>query len=248
MKRWPERRRPPLPLMPEPGERLGGRGGRGRGPAVRPGPAQAARAGRVVAGSGPVHASGAIGRRGCRVGDPQGVHRRARALGRSGGGGRRHPIGVGSLRARRSCPRTATSWSSTTRLDRWPPPELFAAVVGAVRAGADAAIPGVAVSDTIKRVTDGQVAETIDRDGLVAVQTPQAFRLRRPPGGPRRRPRSDRRRRPGRGLRRVRWSVVPGRSDQPQDHHQGRSGRGRDADPLRGVAGSRATWPGTCSE
>lgn len=55
--------------------------------------------------------------------------------------------------------------------------ELFAAVVGAVRAGADAAIPGVAVSDTIKRVTDGQVAETIDRDGLVAVQTPQAFRL-----------------------------------------------------------------------
>jgi 2-C-methyl-D-erythritol 4-phosphate cytidylyltransferase len=55
--------------------------------------------------------------------------------------------------------------------------ELFAAVVGAVRAGADAAIPGVAVSDTIKRVADGQVAETIDRDDLVAVQTPQAFRL-----------------------------------------------------------------------
>ena len=55
--------------------------------------------------------------------------------------------------------------------------ELFEAVVGAVRAGADAAIPGVAVSDTIKRVTDGRVTQTIDREGLVAVQTPQAFRV-----------------------------------------------------------------------
>ncbi len=55
--------------------------------------------------------------------------------------------------------------------------ELFEAVVGAVQAGADAAIPAVAVSDTIKRVADGQVAQTIDREGLVAVQTPQAFRI-----------------------------------------------------------------------
>ncbi len=55
--------------------------------------------------------------------------------------------------------------------------ELFEAVVVAVRAGADAAIPGVAVPDTIKRVADGRVSETIDRDDLVAVQTPQAFRI-----------------------------------------------------------------------
>jgi 2-C-methyl-D-erythritol 4-phosphate cytidylyltransferase len=54
---------------------------------------------------------------------------------------------------------------------------LFEAVVRAVEAGADAAIPGVAPSSTIKRVRDGgQVAETLDRDTLVEVQTPQAFR------------------------------------------------------------------------
>lgn len=53
---------------------------------------------------------------------------------------------------------------------------LFAAVIGAVRAGAAAAIPGSPVTDTIKRVIDGRVAETLDRSELVAVQTPQAFR------------------------------------------------------------------------
>jgi 2-C-methyl-D-erythritol 4-phosphate cytidylyltransferase len=56
--------------------------------------------------------------------------------------------------------------------------ELFAAVIGAVAdEGADAAIPGVDVSDTIK-VVDGarQVTATLDRATLVAVQTPQAFR------------------------------------------------------------------------
>jgi 2-C-methyl-D-erythritol 4-phosphate cytidylyltransferase len=55
-------------------------------------------------------------------------------------------------------------------------PELWSAVVAEIEAGADAAIPGVAVTDTIKRVgPDGQV-ETVDRRQLVAVQTPQAFR------------------------------------------------------------------------
>ena len=44
-------------------------------------------------------------------------------------------------------------------------------------AGADAAVPGVPVSDTVKRLGDGcLVAETLDRSRLVAVQTPQAFR------------------------------------------------------------------------
>lgn len=52
---------------------------------------------------------------------------------------------------------------------------LFEAVVAAVRAGADGAVPGVALSDTVKRVRDGRVVETIDRAGLVGVQTPQAF-------------------------------------------------------------------------
>jgi 2-C-methyl-D-erythritol 4-phosphate cytidylyltransferase len=49
---------------------------------------------------------------------------------------------------------------------------LFAAVVAAVREGADAAVPGVPLADTL-RWRAGGVA---DRDGLVAVQTPQAFR------------------------------------------------------------------------
>jgi len=50
--------------------------------------------------------------------------------------------------------------------------DLFRAVVAAVRAGADAAVPGVPLADTL-RWRSGGVA---DRDGLVAVQTPQAFR------------------------------------------------------------------------
>ena len=50
-------------------------------------------------------------------------------------------------------------------------------MLAAVEAGADGAVPGVPVSDTIKRVgPDGAVLETLDRGALVAVQTPQAFR------------------------------------------------------------------------
>jgi len=55
-------------------------------------------------------------------------------------------------------------------------PELFRRVIAAVRAGADAAIPVVAVADTIKRVVGDRVTGTLDRASLVAVQTPQAFR------------------------------------------------------------------------
>src|SRR5207248_8237757 len=56
-------------------------------------------------------------------------------------------------------------------------PELFERVVAAVRAGADGAVPGVAVPDTIKRVdgSGGRIAETLDRAALRAIQTPQAF-------------------------------------------------------------------------
>ncbi len=53
---------------------------------------------------------------------------------------------------------------------------LYRRVVHAVIEGADGAVPGVAVTDTIKFVTDGIVASTPDRDTMVAVQTPQAFR------------------------------------------------------------------------
>lgn len=55
---------------------------------------------------------------------------------------------------------------------------LWSAVVTAVVAGADGAVPGVAVADTLKQVNDdGSVVATVERAGLVAVQTPQAFRL-----------------------------------------------------------------------
>ena len=53
---------------------------------------------------------------------------------------------------------------------------LFEAVVAAVRDdGADCAIPGVAVANTVKRVRGANVVETVDRADLVEVQTPQAF-------------------------------------------------------------------------
>ncbi|HWW53901.1 MAG TPA: 2-C-methyl-D-erythritol 4-phosphate cytidylyltransferase [Acidimicrobiales bacterium] len=55
-------------------------------------------------------------------------------------------------------------------------PSLFASVVHAVREGADGAICAIAVTDTIKRVEGEFVAGTLDRTGLVSVQTPQAFR------------------------------------------------------------------------
>jgi 2-C-methyl-D-erythritol 4-phosphate cytidylyltransferase/2-C-methyl-D-erythritol 2,4-cyclodiphosphate synthase len=55
--------------------------------------------------------------------------------------------------------------------------ELFGRVVAAVETGADAAVPGIAVADTIKQVSsDGRVTHTPDRSALTAVQTPQAFR------------------------------------------------------------------------
>jgi 2-C-methyl-D-erythritol 4-phosphate cytidylyltransferase len=54
--------------------------------------------------------------------------------------------------------------------------ELFASVIGAVAAGAHGAVPGLAVSDTIKRVAGSNVIATVPRDDLVTVQTPQAFR------------------------------------------------------------------------
>ncbi len=59
-------------------------------------------------------------------------------------------------------------------------PVLFAAVVAAVVGGADAAVPGLVITDTVKRVVreDGLtiVRATESRQELMTVQTPQAFR------------------------------------------------------------------------
>jgi 2-C-methyl-D-erythritol 4-phosphate cytidylyltransferase len=55
---------------------------------------------------------------------------------------------------------------------------LFDAVIAAVRSGADGAVPGLPITDTVKSVgADGAVSATLDRSHLVTVQTPQAFRL-----------------------------------------------------------------------
>lgn len=52
----------------------------------------------------------------------------------------------------------------------------LAALAGEDGAGLDAAIAAAPVADTVKRVHDGVVLETLDRSALWAVQTPQVFR------------------------------------------------------------------------
>jgi 2-C-methyl-D-erythritol 4-phosphate cytidylyltransferase len=49
--------------------------------------------------------------------------------------------------------------------------------VAAEAAGTGAAVPFVPVVDTVKRLRDGLVVETLDRDALGAAQTPQGFRF-----------------------------------------------------------------------
>ena len=56
-------------------------------------------------------------------------------------------------------------------------PAIFQRVISAVVDGADAAVPGIPVVDTIKQVNvSNVVVETPHRETLRAVQTPQAFR------------------------------------------------------------------------
>ena len=55
------------------------------------------------------------------------------------------------------------------------PDEVIGRVLDALDEGFDGAVPGLAVTDTVKRAPGGVVAETLTRSELVAVQTPQAF-------------------------------------------------------------------------
>ncbi len=48
-------------------------------------------------------------------------------------------------------------------------------VVAALGEGWDGVVPALPVADTVKRVRGEEVVETLERDGLVAAQTPQAF-------------------------------------------------------------------------
>jgi 2-C-methyl-D-erythritol 4-phosphate cytidylyltransferase len=56
-------------------------------------------------------------------------------------------------------------------------PKLFSDVLAAL-GSADGVIPVVPVTDTVKRVMDGEILETVAREGLALAQTPQAFRRR----------------------------------------------------------------------
>jgi 2-C-methyl-D-erythritol 4-phosphate cytidylyltransferase len=53
--------------------------------------------------------------------------------------------------------------------------EVVERVLQPLGEGWDGAVPGLPVADTLKRVERGAVVETVLRDGLWAVQTPQAF-------------------------------------------------------------------------
>jgi 2-C-methyl-D-erythritol 4-phosphate cytidylyltransferase len=53
--------------------------------------------------------------------------------------------------------------------------EVILRVIAALGEGFDGAVPGLPLADTVKRVRDGVVVETVPRDELVTVQTPQAF-------------------------------------------------------------------------
>jgi 2-C-methyl-D-erythritol 4-phosphate cytidylyltransferase len=52
---------------------------------------------------------------------------------------------------------------------------LIERLLAALNEGWDGAIPGLPLVDTVKRVRDGAVVETLAREELTAVQTPQAF-------------------------------------------------------------------------
>jgi 2-C-methyl-D-erythritol 4-phosphate cytidylyltransferase len=53
--------------------------------------------------------------------------------------------------------------------------EVLARVLTALNEGWDGAVPALPLADTIKRVRNAQIVETLPREELVAVQTPQAF-------------------------------------------------------------------------
>jgi 2-C-methyl-D-erythritol 4-phosphate cytidylyltransferase len=55
------------------------------------------------------------------------------------------------------------------------PAEVIERLMTALNEGWDGVVPGLPVADTVKRIDGEQVVETIDRESLVGVQTPQAF-------------------------------------------------------------------------
>jgi 2-C-methyl-D-erythritol 4-phosphate cytidylyltransferase len=79
--------------------------------------------------------------------------------------GKRTPTADGSLQLVHDARRPLT------------PPGLVTAVVDAVRRGHEAAVPALALTDTVKLVDgEGFVLGSPDRDGLRVVQSPRAWR------------------------------------------------------------------------
>ena len=69
-------------------------------------------------------------------------------------------------------------WSSSSTMPRGRSSRTTSSSACSGRwARASTAVPGLPVSDTLKRHDGGVVTGTVDRSGLVAVQTPQAFPL-----------------------------------------------------------------------
>ena len=89
------------------------------------------------------------------------------------GGAERHDTVANALAAiRDDCDHVAVHDAARPCITQ---PLIDAVFAAAVEHGA--ALPGLPVTDTLKRVDDrGFAAETVPRNGLVAVQTPQAFR------------------------------------------------------------------------
>jgi 2-C-methyl-D-erythritol 4-phosphate cytidylyltransferase/2-C-methyl-D-erythritol 2,4-cyclodiphosphate synthase len=55
------------------------------------------------------------------------------------------------------------------------PEEVIERLMTALNEGWDGVVPVLPVDDTVKRVDGDRIVETVDREGLVAAQTPQAF-------------------------------------------------------------------------
>jgi 2-C-methyl-D-erythritol 4-phosphate cytidylyltransferase len=55
------------------------------------------------------------------------------------------------------------------------PEAVIERVLDPLGEGWDGAVPGVPIADTVKRTRSDEIVETVARDDLVAVQTPQAF-------------------------------------------------------------------------
>jgi 2-C-methyl-D-erythritol 4-phosphate cytidylyltransferase len=55
------------------------------------------------------------------------------------------------------------------------PEEVVERVLAPLSEGYDGVVPALPVADTIKRARGNEIVETLDREGLVAAQTPQAF-------------------------------------------------------------------------